>query len=141
MLDLTQAVYDVMAGDPTLVGLLADYHGSPAIFTQDTIPEDAEPPFVVTVGNIVNDPLDTKNTRARDTLRQIDVYSNEGDKSDVQERPSKRIRELFHRLPFPVPGGTTTMLVNVFGPTPSAAGPKLVGRTLLLRTWVNEPDP
>ena len=35
---LTGAIYDELAGDATLAGLLATYDGGPAIFTADPAP-------------------------------------------------------------------------------------------------------
>ena len=48
MSDITQSVYDRLAGDGTLTALLTTYNSNPAIFTADPVPEDADFPMIVT---------------------------------------------------------------------------------------------
>ena len=53
---LTGAIYDVLAGDATLAGLLATYGGNPAVFTTDPAPGDATLPYIVTAGEFSQAP-------------------------------------------------------------------------------------
>ena len=49
---VTEAIYDALAGDATLVAMLATYGGEPAIFTTDPAPGDAELPYIVSAGEV-----------------------------------------------------------------------------------------
>lgn len=101
---LTQAVYDRMVSDGTLVGLLASYKGGPAVFTQDPAPGDAARPFVVTAGEVAQGPFDTKTTRGRRPFRDIRCYADaDGDVMTI-EAIAERVRALFHRYELPVDG-------------------------------------
>jgi hypothetical protein len=102
---ITQAVYDVLAGDSTLAGLLATYHGEPAIFTTDPAPGDAALPYIVTAGEVTHTPFDTKNTRGRQVWRDVRCYAAAASGSAVAvEAIAERVRALLHRLPVAAAG-------------------------------------
>ena len=101
---LTAAFYDLLATDPTLIGLLATYGGVPAVFTTDPAPEDALLPYIVTAGEVSTAPFDTKTTLGREIRRDVRCYTEaNGDAQDVEEM-AERVRELFHRQPLVVDG-------------------------------------
>ena len=45
---LTQAIYNQLKADATLVAALASYQGGPAIITADPVPYDVPRPYIVT---------------------------------------------------------------------------------------------
>ena len=55
-MDITQAIYDKLTGDATLVGLIANYPsgspGNPAVFTGWPVPPDAARPYVFSRGEV-----------------------------------------------------------------------------------------
>lgn len=101
---VTQAIYDKLAEDATLVGLLATYEGSPAIFTSDPVPGDANFPFVVTAGEVSQAPFDTKTTQGRDLIRDVRCYADADGSAVVIEAIAERVRALLHRQPLTING-------------------------------------
>jgi hypothetical protein len=103
-MSLTQAIYDKLAGDSTLVGLLATYKGLPAIFTTDPAPGDADLPYIVTAGEISQAPFDTKTTRGREALRDVRCYDEASGSAVIIEAIAERVRALLHRQELDVAG-------------------------------------
>ncbi|MFO7740825.1 MAG: DUF3168 domain-containing protein [Anaerolineae bacterium] len=101
---LTQATYNVMADDATLVALLNTYGGEPAIFTTDPAPGDATKPYIVTAGEVAQEPWDTKTTRGRIATRDIRCYAPEGGSAATVESIAERVRALFHRQEISISG-------------------------------------
>lgn len=101
---ITAAIYDVLAGDATLVDLLSEYKGSPAIFTTDPAPGDAELPYIVSAGEVTQLPFDTKTTRGRDLGRDIRCYAPADGSAVVIEAIAERVRALLHRQPLTIAG-------------------------------------
>jgi hypothetical protein len=101
---LTQAIYDQLVADGTLVGLLATYNGNPAVFTTDPAPGDATLPYIVTAGEVSQAPFDSKTTRGRDAIRDVRCYA-EADGSVVTiEAIAERVRALLHRQALSIDG-------------------------------------
>lgn len=94
---LTAAIYNVLAGDATLVGMLNTYQGQPAIFTTDPAPGDAVLPYVVTPGEIAQVAFDTKTTRGRDATRDVRCYTAASGSAMTVEAIAERVRALLHR--------------------------------------------
>ena len=111
----TQAIYDKLANDGTLTALLATYNGSPAIFTIDPAPGDAELPYIVTAGAVVQLPFDTKTSRGRDLLRDVRCYAAADGSAVVVEAMAERVRALLHRQPLVI-SGFDWILSNCTGP-------------------------
>lgn len=101
---ITSAIYDRLAGDLTLVGMLNTYQGRPAIFTTDPAPGDALLPYIVTAGDAVNAAFDTKTTRGNQIWRDVRCYANAGGSAAEIEAMAERVRELFHRQAFSIAG-------------------------------------
>lgn len=101
---LTAAIYDRLAQDATLAGMLATYNGSPAVFTTAPAPGDAVRPYVVTAGEAVQIPFDTKTTRGRDVIRDVRCYADADGSVVVVEAIAERVRVLLHRQPLPITG-------------------------------------
>jgi len=101
----TAAVYERLAGDAELIGLLAEYRGGPAIFTIDPVPGDATLPYIVTAGEVAQSPFDTKNSLGRRAYRDVRCYaSNKEGSVVVIEAIAERVRALFHRYELSVDG-------------------------------------
>lgn len=94
---LTAAIYNVLAGDATLAGLLSTYQGQPAVFTTDPAPGDAVLPYIVTPGEIAQVPFDTKTTRGRTATRDVRCYSAASGSAMAVEAIAERVRALLHR--------------------------------------------
>ena len=101
---ITEGFYDVMAADATLTALLATYNGSPAIFTVDPAPDDAELPYIVTAGEIVSSAFDTKTTRGRELRRDVRCYAEADDSAVTVESMAERVYTLFHRQTIAIEG-------------------------------------
>lgn len=112
---LTAAIYDRLAGDATLVDLLANYEGNPAVFTTDPAPGDAVLPFIVTAGEVTQSPFDTKTTRGRNMTRDVRCYAAADGSAVVVEAIAERVRALLHRQPLTI-DGHAWLLSNVTGP-------------------------
>lgn len=94
---LTQAIYDVLSGDATLAGLLSSYGGEPAVFTTEPAPGDAEPPYIITSGEVASEPFDTKQTRGRMATRDVRCYTGATGSAATVEAIAERVHELLHR--------------------------------------------
>jgi hypothetical protein len=101
---ITAAIQSRMANDATLAALLATYDGVPAVFTTDPVPGDATLPYVVSAGEAVNTPFDTKTTLGRKIWRDVRCYDNAGGSAVKVEAIADRVRVLFHRQSFLIPG-------------------------------------
>lgn len=112
---LTAAIYDVLAGDAQLVGMLESYKGLPGVFTTHPVPGDAQAPYVVTVGEVVQVPFDTKTSRGRDLIRDVRAYAPANGDNVTVEAIIERARWLLHRRPLAV-AGFGWVLSNVTGP-------------------------
>jgi len=112
---LTQALYDVLANDVTLTGMLATYGDEPAIFTTDPVPGDAGRPLIVTAGEATQVPFDTKQTRGRDLVRDIRCYADADGSAVEIEAIAERVRTLLHRQALTI-SGFSWMVSDCAGP-------------------------
>lgn len=101
---ITQGIYDALAADGTLTGLLNTYQGAPAIFTTDPAPGDAELPYIVTAGEIAQEAFDTKTTRGRTVTRDVRCYSAASGSAAVVEAIAERVRAILHRQALTIDG-------------------------------------
>ncbi len=101
---LTAAIEAVLAGDATLVALLGTYEGEPAIFTTDPAPGDAVLPYIVTAGEVVDTPADTKNSRGREVWRDVRCYAPATESAVTVEAIAERVRALLHRQELEIDG-------------------------------------
>ena len=101
---ISSAFYALLSADANLVAMLATYRGAPAIFTVDPPPADAVLPYVVTAGEAVHRPFDTKTTRGREIWRDVRCYAAVGDSAVVVEAIADRVRTLLHRAPLSITG-------------------------------------
>lgn len=132
---ITSAVYQRLTGDPTLTGLLATYAGLPAVFTDDRVPTDAVLPYVVSSGNVADEPWDTKTSLGRRVTRDVGVYVGHRQTRTV-EQAAEQVRRLFHRHRLVVDGwGVITARVS--GPIRLSAD-EYDARVLTLRFMLGE---
>ena len=133
---LTQAVYDVMAEDGTLTDLLNTYGGEPAIFTTEPAPGDAAMPYIVSSGEVAQEPWDTKTTSGRIATRDVRCYTAESGSADVVEAIAERVWDLFHRQTIDI-DGWTVVIAECSGPV-SADEQDAYGRIVTIRFTVQE---
>jgi hypothetical protein len=120
-MNLTAALYDHLSGDATLVALLASYNGSPAIFTTDPAPGDAQKPYLVSAGHVVDLPFDTKTTQGREVMRDVRCYAEADGSAVVVEAIAERVRALLHRQELVV-SGFRWLVSSVTGPVAADEG-------------------
>lgn len=133
---LTQAIHARLSEDAVLVTLLATYHGLPAIFTFRTVPGDARPPYIVTGGEVSQQPADTKNSRGRAIIRDVRMYTRATGETVVIEQIAERVRTLLHRAPLSIEG-FEWVLSNVSGPI-AVDEPDVYGRVISLALVATE---
>lgn len=112
---LSGAIYERLAGDATLAGLLATYQGNPAVFTVDPAPGDTPLPFIVTAGEATQAPFDTKTTRGRELIRDVRCYADANGSAVVIEAIAERVRALLHRQALNI-SGYRWIISDVTGP-------------------------
>lgn len=133
---LTQAIYDVLAGDAALTALLSTYGGEPAIFTTDPGPGDASMPYIVTAGEVAQEPFDTKTTRGRAVTRDVRCYTAAGGSAATVEAIAERVRALLHRQEVVIADHEWVMAA-CSGPI-AADEQDAYGRIVTVRTTVQE---
>jgi hypothetical protein len=111
---LTTAVYQRLTSDQHIAAGVTSYQGSPAVFTDDRVPADAKFPYIVSSGNVAEEPWDTKTSTGRRPTRDIGVYVDHRQTSTV-EALAWRVRVLFHRHRLEV-DGWRTVIARVSGP-------------------------
>lgn len=133
---LTAAIDARLRGDVTLVAMLAEYGGRAAIFTADPAPGDAEPPYIVTAGEVADSAYDTKTTRGRDVRRDVRCYAPATGTVATIEAIAERVRALLHRQPLEVEGYDVWM-AECTGPI-VADESTVYGRIVTVRTVMME---
>jgi len=136
MSTITQAIYDVLAGDPTLTALLATYEGAPAVFTTDPAPGDADMPYIVSAGEVTAAPFDTKTGNGRQIWRDIRCYAEANGDATVVEAIAERVRALLHRAHLDI-DGFDVFVADVSGPV-AANETEAYGRILTARIKMME---
>jgi hypothetical protein len=112
---LTKTHVEVLRGDATLAAMLTTYRGQPAVFTVDPPPSDATLPYIITAGELVTNPFDTKEQRGEEYYRDIRCYTaRTGSAKDVDGIAS-RVKQLLHRQPIVV-DGHFVLISEVTGP-------------------------
>jgi len=132
---ISSAFYALLSADANLVAMLATYRGAPAIFTVDPPPADAVLPYIVTAGEAVHRPFDTKLTRGREIWRDVRCYANDTGSADTIEQIAERVRALLHRQIFSI-DGFSIEVAECFGPIvadePDAYGRVVTARIIMM---------
>ena len=106
-MNLSEAVYERMATDALLTSLVASYNGGPAIFTAQPVPDDAQLPFVVSVGQVsgsVDVPETSKQRTGTRIVRDVRIYARADGSYERIEAIAERVWELFERQMLTVTG-------------------------------------
>lgn len=101
---LTVTIFDRLAGDSILTGMLSVYKGLPAIFTTDPAPGGAILPYIVTAGEATQSPWDTKTSRGRSLIRDVRCYAKADGSVVLIEAIAERVRALLHRQALTISG-------------------------------------
>ena len=133
---LAAALYDELAGDATLVAMLATYDGQPALFTTDPAPGDADLPYIVTAGAVSQAAADTKQTLGREIRRDVRCYTEATGSAVEVEAIAERVRALLHRQPLTI-SNFVWILAECSGPF-AADEPDAYGRIVSVRMRVEE---
>lgn len=142
-MDIAQAIHDKLAGDATLVALIANYPSgspqSPAIFTGWPVPPDATRPYIFTRGDVAVSSWDElASALGRVVLRDVTaIADNTGSDADI-ETIAERIRAVLHRTSLALPVGTHVMTQCIDGPTVAETDDSLTGRRLTFRITAME---
>lgn len=135
---LTQAFFDLFTSDGVLTAMLATYgeYGGPAFFTTDPPPGNATLPYIVSAGEVVDTPFDTKTGEGRRLWRDIRCYAAASGGSGPVEAIADRVRYLLHRTPFEVEGFRVE-IVECSGPV-AADEPEAYGRIVTAKMTLFE---
>jgi len=135
-MSVTEAIYDVLAGDATLTTLLTTYGGEPAIFTTDPAPGDAELPYIVSAGEVAQTPWDTKTTRGRVAIRDVRCYTDATGSAVLVEAIAERVRALLYRQTLAI-ADFECVIADCSGPV-AADGQDAYGRIVSVRLTMEE---
>jgi len=133
---LTESFYEKLVNDVILTDMISLYEETPAVFTTDPAPGAAELPYIVTAGEITQNPKDSKNCLGRDIFRDIRLYTAKTGSSILIEAMAERARALFHRQPLSI-DGYEWVLSNCFGPV-VADEEDVYGRVLTVNVFVDK---
>jgi hypothetical protein len=134
---ITEALYNCLANDYTLTAMLAlSATGAPAIYTPDLAPIDGPMPYIVSAGEGVSSPFDTKTTRGWRVWRDIRCFAPKDGSVVLVEQIAERVRWLLHRKPLTITG-YDVWVADVTGPTPTGED-DAYGRVLTLRMIMQE---
>jgi len=133
---ISAAFHSVLATDTVLQGLLATYRGAPAVFTVDPAPGDATMPYIVTAGEAVHRPYDTKLTQGREIWRDVRCYTADTGSAANVEQIAERVRALLHRQKITI-SGFAVEVAECGGPV-VADEPGAYGRVVTARIIITE---
>jgi len=133
---LSAAMYQLLAGDATLVGMVSTYNGGPAIFTVDPAPGDAVLPYIITAGAVAQTAADTKTTLGREITRDVRCYTAASGSAQVVEAMAERVRALLHRQVLTI-AGFVWVMAECSGPI-QADEQDAYGRIVTVRMVVEE---
>jgi hypothetical protein len=120
--DITQGLYDQMAGSSDLVALLGTYLGNPCIFTGDVVPADAPRPYLWMPVPSIDLARDTKDLSGREIFRDIWCVIEDTGSADLVNTIGTLVRDLFHRVSINIGSGRTNWLTEASGPSAAPVG-------------------
>lgn len=138
---ITQAVFDRLSQDSELTVQLGTFNGRPAIFTQEDVPGGATYPYVVSAGEITNNPWYSKDSYGSDVRRDIRCYDDAQQGSKRIEDIADRIARLFrpdNPLTFPAGSGLASIVTETRGPLIAPTDPTSHGRIVMIRLLLTE---
>jgi len=135
-MNITAALYTLLADDAPLVAMLSPYKGNPGIFTIEPVPGDASAPYLVSAGAVMQVPWDTKTSRGRHLIRDVRAYAPADGSTLVVDAIIERVRALLHRRALVV-DGFEWVISNVSGPI-AVDEPDFYGRVVSLDLRIQE---
>ncbi len=133
-LDIAPDIRDALLAEPTIAGLLTDWHSEAAIFTRIPIPEDAAYPYIVISPDIALTDADGLESDRPVVIRDIRIYGQQPDDYRIIEQLGYLIRDLFHRDRFSIiKTGFDIILITASGPSEApSSDEETVGRLVTL---------
>ena len=102
---MIKGIFDALAADGTLVGLITTFKGEPAIFTPVADPQ-AELPYIVLTGPIINENFDTKTKNGLQPIFDIKVYTAETGSRVAVDVIAAQVHTVLHRGTIVITGYT-----------------------------------
>ena len=139
MADITTiALYDALAGDSVLVGLLSVYRSATAIFMAKTVPPDAARPYIWSYGEISDIEADSssKDGVCRDVVRDIWIVADDTGSEDSIMEIANRVRDILHRSTLTI--GASNMKTAASGPRVGPSKGEITARIVTIN-FVYEP--
>ena len=132
---ITNAIYDILSEDADLAGILADYNGSPAIFTTDPAPSDfSGDEYIIIPDAYTQTPFDTKTSVGFDITHDIRCYTKDSGSAVVIETISHRVYVLLHRQTLVI-DNYDHIFTDCSGPV-RADEPEYYGRIVTVRALI-----
>jgi hypothetical protein len=132
MTEVDDALFDKLAGDGTLAGLVGMYRGQVKVFTQSQIPEGVTGRYVVIGPSPSTVPHDTKTSVGVNHIRQIECFAPaDGNPSNV-DAIAGRVWGILHRQPLNVEGWKNN-IIEASGPMVAPTDKTLYGRLVMVR--------
>ncbi len=101
-LDVGPALRTALLAEPTIAGLLSEFHNEASIHTVLPVPAEVVPVFIVIGSDVTLTDFDALISRRPIVQRDIFVYGAQPDDFRDVEQIGYSIRELFHRERFSI---------------------------------------
>lgn len=137
-MDVVALLYDRLSADLPLAALLSNYRGHPAVFC-DSVPPDAEPPWILIEGVTADAPQDARGLRVRELRLALRCLDATGAGSGRLAAVAARARALLHEGEL-VPAGAALLAQSCHGPIRAPAERGFLERRLELRLLLNETE-
>lgn len=126
--DTTQAIFDLLAGDSVIVGLLSQFQGEPSIFTSKEVPPDAARPYIWTWGDVTNVEFPVKDIPERDVVRDIHIVADDKGDEDEVMAIANRVVDITHRADLLI--GSNNWMTVASGPRVTDSGDGVTERII-----------
>lgn len=137
-MDVTALIHARLSTDLPLAALLSDYRGQPAVFA-DSVPADAEPPWILIEGVASDVPQDARGLRLRELRLALRCLDATGAGSGRLEAVAARARALLHEDDLEA-AGAALLAQSCHGPIRAPSERGFLERRLELRLLLNETE-
>lgn len=131
-MNLTNAIYDLLAADANLTAAIGSYNGNPAIFSVSPVPEAAPLPFVVinpAYANVSNEAL--QGEEWMEVTRTISIYFSASGSAIAIELAANLLRAAIHHKEAELTSGDMRVLtVTASGPIDLPSDSTIYGRSI-----------